>query len=155
YGFDLSGQLRLANLASWGKFDATAQISYTRGENLTTGDNLYNIMPLNAKLAVVQTLGKWSNTAELVAVRAKDFVSETRNEIKTPGYSLFNLRSRYSWKQVTVDVGVDNVFNRYYVQPLGGAYVGQGITMGINKVPWGVGVPGQARSFYTAVSYKF
>ena len=158
YGVDVSGKLRLANGRQYGSVDATAQLSYTRGENLTTGDNLYNIMPLNAKLALVHTLGQWSNTAELQLVRAKTDVSAVRNEIKTPGYSLFNLRSRYEWKQFSVDVGVDNVFNRYYVQPLGGAYTGQGSTMSKNPSglgAWGTGVPGAARSLYTALNYRF
>jgi len=32
-----------------------------RGENRTTADNLYNMMPVNARLAVVHSLGKWIN----------------------------------------------------------------------------------------------
>lgn len=155
YGVDASGQLRLASHTPYGSFDATAQLSYTRGENLSTGDNLYNIMPLNAKLALVQTQGQWSNTAEWQVVRAKTDVSAVRNEVKTPGYSLFNLRSRYTWKQLSVDVGIDNVFNRYYVQPLGGAYTGQGMTMSRAGIPWGSGVPGPARALYTAFTFKF
>ncbi|WP_199103108.1 TonB-dependent receptor [Aquitalea sp. ASV11] len=155
YGVDVSGKLQLAKNTAYGSFDATAQLSYTRGENLTTGDNLYNIMPLNAKLALVNKLGQWTSTAEWQAVRAKTEVSAVRNEAKTPGYSLFNLRTRYENKQFSVDVGIDNVFNRFYTLPLGGAYTGQGATMGINSIAWGVGVPGPARSLYTAFNYKF
>ena len=155
YGVDVSGKLQLAKNTAYGSFDATAQLSYTRGENLTTGDNLYNIMPLNGKLALVNKLGQWTSTAEWQAVRAKTEVSAVRNEAKTPGYSLFNLRTRYENKQFSVDVGIDNVFNRFYTLPLGGAYTGQGATMGINSIAWGVGVPGPARSLYTAFNYKF
>jgi len=155
YGIDIKGKLQLANTADYGRWNASAQISYTRGENLSTGDNLYNIMPLNAKLALVQQRGPWSNTAELLLVSAKTDVSQVRNEVATPGYNLFNLRSSYQWKQLRIDVGIDNVFNRYYVEPLGGAYVGQGATMGINSIPWGLGLPGPARSLYTALSYRF
>ncbi|MBA4710245.1 TonB-dependent receptor [Aquitalea aquatica] len=155
YGVDVSGKLQLAKNTAYGSFDATAQLSYTRGESLTTGDNLYNIMPLNAKLALVNKLGQWTSTAEWQAVRAKTEVSAVRNEAKTPGYSLFNLRTRYETKQFSVDVGIDNVFNRFYTLPLGGAYTGQGATMGINSIAWGVGVPGAARSLYTAFNYKF
>lgn len=154
YGVEISGKARLA-ASNWGRLDLSGQISYSRGENLDTGDNLYNIMPLNAKLALTHTLGAWSNTAEWIAVSAKTDVSQTRNEIQTPGYSLLNLRTRYGWKQLTVDFGIDNLFNHYYVQPLGGAYIGQGMTMSKNGVAWGVGVPGPARSLYTALNYKF
>jgi hypothetical protein len=107
-------------------------------------------MPLNAKLALVNTLGQWTSTAEWQAVRAKTEVSAVRNEVKTPGYSLFNLRTRYETKRFSVDVGIDNVFNRFYTLPLGGAYTGQGMTMSRAGIPWGVGVAGPARSLYTA-----
>lgn len=155
YGVDVSGKLQLAKTTGLGSFTATAQLSYTRGENLTTGDNLYNIMPLNAKLALVNTLGQWTSTAEWQAVRAKTDVSAVRNEVKTPGYSLFNLRTRYENKRFSVDVGIDNVFNRFYTLPLGGAYTGQGMTMSRAGIPWGTGVAGPARSLYTAFNLKF
>lgn len=155
YGVDVSGKLQLAKTTGFGRFDATAQLSYTRGENLSTGDKLYNIMPLNAKLALVNTLGQWTSTAEWQAVRAKTDVSAVRNEAKTPGYSLFNLRTRYENKRFSVDVGIDNVFNRFYTLPLGGAYTGQGMTMSRAGIPWGTGVAGPARSLYTAFNLKF
>ncbi|MDD3938013.1 TonB-dependent receptor, partial [Rhodoferax sp.] len=82
-----------------------------RGTNETTGDDLYNIMPLNAKLAVTQKMGGWDNSAELLLVSAKDQVADQRNEIKTPGYSLVNLRGSYSWKSVRLDFGVENLFD--------------------------------------------
>jgi hypothetical protein len=52
-----------------------------------------------------------------------------RNEIKTPGYSLVNLRTSYAWKQVRVDFGMENLFDKFYYLPTGGAYTGQGTTM--------------------------
>jgi len=39
--------------------------------------------------------------------------------------------------------------------PLGGAYLGQGTTMSINGVPWGIAVPGPGRSIYAGVSVQF
>jgi len=46
------------------------------------------------------------------------------------------------------------VFDRLYYLPLGGAYTGQGTTMMINAIPWGIAVPGMGRSVYTGVSFK-
>ena len=112
-------------------------------------------MPLNAKLAVTQKLGGWDNSAELVMVSAKDNVSAMRNEINTPGYSLVNLRGSYSWKSVRLDFGVENLFDKFYYLPTGGAYTGQGTTMSINAVPYGVAVPGMGRSIYAGVNVKF
>ncbi len=53
---------------------------------------------------------------------------------------------------------MENLFNRFYVLPQGGAYVGQGTTMtttGASSPVWGVGVPGPGRSLYAGVNYRF
>ena len=47
YGIDLSGQVPLARTGV-GEFGLKGLMSYTNGTNRNTGDNLYNIMPLNA-----------------------------------------------------------------------------------------------------------
>lgn len=155
YGADLNGKLALARQTGLGQFDLTGKLSYTRGRNLTTGDNLYNIMPLNARLALEQHQGVWRNTLELQLVSAKHNLSRVRNEVRTPGYALLNLRSHYQWHRLGVAFGIDNVFNRFYDDPLGGAYTGQGRTMSKSGIPWGVGVPGPARTFYTSFEYRF
>jgi len=155
YGMDVSGHLLLAQTSAYGSFTASGLLNYLKGENRDTGGNLYNIMPLNAKLALTQKLGRWSNTLEAQFVAAKDHVSEVRNEIKTGGYSLFNLRSSYGWKQVRLDIGIENLFDKNYALPLGGAYVGQGMTMSMNGVPWGIAVPGPGRTVYAGMNYQF
>jgi iron complex outermembrane receptor protein len=155
YGMDVSGYMPLAKTSGYGSFTATGMLNYVDGKNETTGDNLYNMMPLNAKLAVVQRLNNWTNTAEVQMVSAKDDVSQIRNELKTAGYGLLNLRSSYTWKQARFDVGIENVFNRLYNHPLGGAYVGQGKTMSATGVAWGTPVPGMGRSIYAGVTVKF
>ncbi|HQS82576.1 MAG TPA: TonB-dependent receptor [Thiobacillus sp.] len=154
-GVDLSGHFLAARSAAYGDFTVRGVVNYTRGENRDTGDKLYNIMPLNAKLALTQKRGRLTNTLEGQFVAAKNDVSDIRNEIETAGYSLFNLRSSYEWKQVRLDVGIDNLFDKGYALPLGGAYVGQGTTMSINGVPWGIAVPGPGRSFYAGLNVKF
>lgn len=155
YGVDISGYYPIVENTPYGRFTATGIINYVRGKNEDTHDNLYNIMPLNAKLAIVQNLGQWTNTAELELVDKKDAVSDTRNELETSGYGLFNLRSSYEWKDVRIDVGVENVFDKFYNDPLGGAYMGQGQTMSANGVAWGLAVPGMGRSVYAGINYKF
>ncbi len=154
YGLDLSGYMPLAKSAV-GDFGLRGLLNYTRGENRDTGGNLYNIMPLNAKMAVGHKIGGWDSSLELALVKSKDDTSEVRNEIKTPGYGLTNLRTSYSWKQVRLDLGVENLFDKMYYSPLGGAYVGQGTTMSTNGIPWGIAVPGMGRSIYTGINFKF
>ncbi len=158
YGIDISGHLPIAKNTGFGSFAANGQVNYVRGKTASgKGDDLYNIMPLNAKLAVAHQLGNWNGSAELVVVDGKKDVSAERNELKTPGYGLFNLRGSYTWQQVRFDVGVDNVFDRLYYHPLGGAYVGQGTTMPPLHAnsPYGISVPGMGRSFYAGVNLKF
>jgi iron complex outermembrane receptor protein len=155
HGVDVSGSLRLASDTGYGDFSLGGVLNYARGENRVSGDNLYNIMPLNAILALTRTHGRWSNTLEARLVAGKDSVSAIRNEIKTDGYALVNLRASYAWKHARVDVGIDNLFDKAYDLPLGGAYLGQGTTMSINTVPWGIAVPGPGRALYAGMSLKF
>ncbi|MBF7728803.1 TonB-dependent receptor [Pseudomonas sp. N040] len=154
YGVDVSGKLPLASneLGNWG---LNALVNYTNGKNRDTDDELYNIMPLNGTFALTREVAGWSNSFEVVAVAAKNQTSDIRNEVQTAGYTLYNLRASHSWAQVRLDFGVENLTDKFYYLPTGGAYTGQGITMGINSIPWGVGVPGIGRSFYTGVNVSF
>ncbi len=155
YGIDLSAHLRLGKTAAFGSVTGTGLLNYVRGENRTTGDDLYNIMPLNVKLALVQSMGAWSNTAEFQWVAAKKNVSQVRNEMRTGAYGLLNLRSSYEWQHARLDIGIENALDRFYAMPLGGAYVGQGASMTSNGIPWGVPVPGIGRSINIALNLHF
>lgn len=156
YGIDLSGNVVLGKLQNLGQFQLTGQASYTRGQNLTAGTNLYNIMPVNGKVGLVQYLGaNWTNTLEGQFVAAKTNLNTVRNEIATAGYSLFNLRASYDDKKYRVNFGIENLLNKMYSLPQGGAYVGQGNTMAMNGVAWGTAVAGMGRTFYVSASMKF
>ena len=165
YGADISGRMMLGSVEHMGSFKASGVISYVDGKNKTTNDDLYNIMPLNAKFALEQKLGGWTNVAEVKLVSEKDEVQAVRKELRTPGYGLFNLYSSYEWKQVRFDVGVENVFDKLYYHPLGGAYLGQGSTMSsgnINSSPsqpytpqHGTAIPGIGRSINVGLTIKF
>jgi iron complex outermembrane recepter protein len=151
YGIDIKAQKTLSNGSGLGHFTATGLLSYVRGENTQTDDDLYNIMPLNAKLGLEHQLGAWKNFLELRMVAAKDHVQAIRKENKTSGFSLVNFYTSYDWKQARVDLGVENVFNKHYYDPLGGAYLGQGATMGTG-VQQGIQVPGMGRSVNIALT---
>lgn len=159
YGVDLSAHYQLARGTGFGDFRLDALASYTRGKNQDTDDNLYNVMPLNGKLSLVQELGPWRNSLEGELVAGKEDVSQVRNEMQTSGYGLLHLRSRYEEKSWSLELGIENLFDRSYDLPLGGAYVGQGTTMTVppepNEPQWGTPVPGPGRSFYAAVTVKF
>ncbi len=155
YGLDVTGHMPLAQTGA-GLFALKGLLNYTNGENRATGDDLYNIMPLNGKLTLTHNYQAWDSALELQMVKAKDHTSDARNEIKTAGYSLINLRSSYNWKQARLDFGVENLFDKHYYLPLGGAYVGQGATMGMQNSPigWGTAVPGMGRSVNVGLTLK-
>ena len=166
YGMDVSGRMPLGSTAV-GELGLKGTLNYTRGKNLTTGDNLYNIMPLNAKVVLTQKIAGWDNALELIGVQKKSATSAVRNEVPTPGYSLVNLRTAYNWNKLRFDLGVENLFNKMYYLPLGGAYTGQGATMSFNRETgvigtsggtvsyWGTAVPGMGRSLYAGATLKF
>ena len=156
YGLDLSGNVMLGKLPQLGNFQMTGLASYTRGQNVTAGTNLYNIMPFNGKVGLVQYLGaNWTNTLEGQFVTAKSDLNTVRNEIKTGGYSLYNLRASYDDKKYRLNFGIENLLNKLYALPQGGAYLGQGNTMSMNGVPWGTAVAGMGRTFYVSANMKF
>ena len=153
WGLDLSGNVPLAS-TNWGDWGLEGLLGFSRGVNRDTDDNLYNIMPANARLTLTHQLGAWDSGVELVVVDAKRRVSDVRNEVPTPGYGLLNVRTSYAWKRVRVDFGIDNLLDRFYRLPLGGAYLGQGSTMSMNGVPWGIAMPGTGRSIYVGLTLE-
>jgi iron complex outermembrane receptor protein len=158
FGADLSGHALLAKDTPLGDFTAKGVLSYVNGQNTVTGGNLYQIMPVNTKLSLEQKMGGWTNSVEAQLVGAKKNIEQVRNEVKTSAYALFNLRSSYEWKNVRIDVGIENLLNTLYYLPLGGAYLGQAATMSgpLPVAPaWGIAVPGMGRNFYVATNVKF
>lgn len=154
YGVDIAGRMPLLRSAL-GQWGLEALVNYSNGKNRDTDDELYNIMPLNATVSLTQQWQGWSNRLEMVSVQAKNDGSDIRNEIETPGYTLFNLRLSHRWDQLRVDFGVENLADKLYFLPTGGAYTAQGSTMQLQGLPWGTAVPGMGRSFYAGMSLDF
>lgn len=157
YGMDISGMLALGSIAGGGTLTASGVLSYIRGKNTATEDDLYNIMPLNLKLALEHRLGNWSNRLETKLVKSKTQVQAVRKELETGGYALLNLYTSYTWKKARFDLGIENLLDKDYDHPLGGAYLGQGDTMGSGATApqYGMPVPGMGRSIHTSVTMMF
>ena len=103
----------------------------------------------------IDVVGQRIYVGREVVPLAKDDLSGVRNEIETGGYNLVNLRASHSWDRVRIDLGIENLFDTYYELPTGGAYTGQGTTMQLNAIPWGIAVPGMGRSLYAGVNLTF
>jgi iron complex outermembrane recepter protein len=100
-------------------------------------------------LALDHRLEQWSNSLEFQLVAAKNDVQAVRNELETAGYALLNLRTAYEWKHVRLDAGIENLLDKNYDLPLGGAYLGE------RPFAWGSNVAGMGRSAYVGMTLKF
>jgi iron complex outermembrane receptor protein len=120
YGLDVSGLVSLWDNSCCGNGRLKGSLGYVRGKLIETGDSLYHLMPLNVRLGLEQKLTGWTNEIELQLVGRKSQVDPLRYEPVTAGYGLVNLRTGYEWKSVRLDVGVTNLFNKFYHLPLGG-----------------------------------
>jgi iron complex outermembrane receptor protein len=159
WGIDVSGRTELYSDKNFGDFSTHSVMSYVRGERMD-GGNLYHMMPFNTKLSLDHKLSGWQNALEMQFVDSKDYVQTIRNETKTSSYILLNARTGYEWEKVRLDVGLDNVLDKQYYSPLGGAYLGD--RFGMNPtgpagttVPYGRNVPGMGRSVYVGINIKY
>ncbi|MBK9082715.1 MAG: TonB-dependent receptor [Rhizobiales bacterium] len=154
FGVDVSGRARLADHADYGRLSLAGSLSYVRGKNLDTGDNLYNIMPLQVRASLEHRIrlggGDLTTSFEVEAVQSKTLVNATRGELTKPAYALVNLRAAYEWRNLRLDAGVENLLDKAYYLPLGG----------VNFTAFRAGVPlrpvaGVGRSFYAGLTAKF
>lgn len=120
YGVDAAGEAVLWNETGYGRGVVKGSLSWTRGKRSGDGGDLYHIMPLNARLSLEQTVGLWTHAVEVELVDRKSKVDTLRVEEQTGGYALVNVRTAYQWGAARIDLGVSNVFNRFYQLPLGG-----------------------------------
>jgi len=175
YGFDVSGRLKLWETPEYGLFSTTGFISYVYGkdldmpnytacglsgatcyllaQNFAKGDGLYHIMPLTARGAIEHRLGGWTSAVELQLVDSKTHVSVARNELKTGGYALVNLRTAYDWGTMRFDLAIENLFDQLYYPPLGGHYFTLAKVTN-NPLTYGP-VPGIGRNFIAGLTVRF
>jgi len=148
FGVDVSGSKLLLDTGKYGSLTGKTVLNYVRGRNNDTGGNLYQQMPFNATVALEHKRGGWANTIETQIVAPKTDVQAVRLEPKTAGYALLNLRSSYTWKHLRVDGGIDNLLDKNYALPLGGAYIGE-------RSVAGTAVPGMGRSFNVGMTINY
>jgi iron complex outermembrane receptor protein len=155
YGVDASGRADLYKNDSVGKFSARTNMSYVRGERVNSG-NLYHIMPFNMKLGLDHQLAGWTSGLEMQFVDSKTDVQDIRGELKTPGYILLNAKTGYQWKKLSINVGIDNLLNKQYYNPMGGIYAGNYYTMSIGGAGGtNTNLPSMGRSVFVGVSLNY
>ncbi|APH56168.1 Outer membrane protein nosa precursor [Granulibacter bethesdensis] len=150
YGVNVSGSARLWHSARWGHGELGGTLSYVRGEDLETRHSLYHMMPINGLIGLYETRGNWSGRAEATFVNSKTIIDPTRNEPRTPGYALFGLGAGYSWRNVKVEGGIENMFDQKYYLPLGGLSLGDFDDTGVLRA-----LPGLGRSYNLSMTVSF
>jgi iron complex outermembrane receptor protein len=120
HGADLSGNLTIWNSSNFGLGKISGVAGWLHGERLDTQTGLYQMMPLNARLAFDEELKGWTAGLGVQAVDHKSNVDPHRFEQPTPGYALFNLHSGYQRGHLRASGAADNLLNRDYELPLGG-----------------------------------
>jgi len=153
YGVDISGNVGIWETGSFGHGQIIGNIGYVHGRNLDTGNSLYHMMPLNGSLTLEQKLAGWTNAVELQLVDGKTEVDPLRKEPTTFGYALLNLRTAYQWKNLRLDFGITNLFDKFYYLPLGGINYDQNLARK-RLLPF-ESVAGQGRSFNVGLTQSF
>lgn len=150
FGADFSAKTRLLRSASLGDVSFKSIASYTRGYRKDGKADLYHLMPLNGKIILQHTLGKWTSEMITHLVDKKEQVNELRLEPATGRYALLDLSTAYQFnKFIKLDFGINNVFDLTYGLPLGG------IDLVNHSASSHTSVVGMGRSYNIAFSMDF
>ena len=100
-------------------------LAYSRAENRTTAEALPQIPPLDARFTLGYDNGRWSAGALLRVVDGQDRVAPGTGNVvgrdlgPTSGFSVFSANAAYRVSnQVSIALGVDNLFDRTYAEHL-------------------------------------
>ncbi len=152
YGLEATGAMPLWQ-TGYGDTRFTGTVSWAKGENKDTDDNLYNIIPLKGLFALENRKGVWTQALELELVDEKDDISAVRQELRTPGYVLVHLRAGGEVGRVRFAAAIENLLDQDYDLPLGG------IAFGDYKYDGRTGpfhqVAGPGRSFNLSLNVAF
>ena len=150
YGADISGSVRLFNSSTVGKATLEASAGWVRGTDLDSGVPLYHMAPLKGRVRLSHALGSWASRLEVVAADAKTRVDTVRMEPATPAYTLVNVATGYAWRNLKLELGVDNLFDKAWAQPLGGLSLGDFAATGMLRP-----LPGRGRSANLGLTARF
>lgn len=155
FGFDWSGKKSLVKDGAYGSFDLGGTVGLVKGMQVNNGNSLYHMQPLNADLTLSHSLGRFSQALEMRLVDDKSVTNPLQNEGVTPGFAILNWRAAYALEDgVTFAVGVDNILDKQYYDPNGGAYLSGWRATGSSNS--GVGnLPAPGRSYNAGMTVKF
>jgi iron complex outermembrane recepter protein len=119
-GGDLSGFATLWSSGTAGTGKLSANGAWLHGTRTDSDTPLYQMMPLNLRLAFDEQIKGLVAGVGSEIVDSKSRLDPKRLEQRTPGYALFSVHTAYKSKHVQGGFQVDNLFNRFYELPMGG-----------------------------------
>lgn len=120
YGGDLSGFATLWTHDSAGTGKLSAGGAWLHGIRTDSRTPLYQMMPLNLRLAFDEEVRGLNVGVGSELVDRKSRLDPNRMELPTQGYALFNVHAVYNTRHLQGGFRTDNLFNRLYDLPLGG-----------------------------------
>lgn len=122
-------------------FTVYSSLTYTYGQNKTKDEPMRRIPPLFGRLALDYRNAGWLLNAELLSALSQERLAQgdiDDNRIPeggTPGWTVVNINTGYSWKFLSADLSLKNLFNvdyRYHGSGINGYGRSLFITVGLN-----------------------
>jgi iron complex outermembrane receptor protein len=134
------------------RLNLSGDLSYVSGTKKTApeldifSENLAEIPPLRSRLRLRYDTWRWFVLGEGVFSARQENVDTDLGEQVTPGYAIANVRIGIRYRRLTVSVGVNNLFDKYYFEHL--SYYRDPFASGVR-------VPEPGRNLYLNVAYPF
>ena len=109
YGGEISGQMALPM-----DLYLTGALSYVRGENRDTGQDLAEIPPLTGNVALRYDVGSYFIEIRERFADEQDRVDETLQEEATAGWAVTDLKAGLEWRRWRLIGGINNLFDKFY-----------------------------------------
>lgn len=128
----------------------TGVASYVRGERTDINDDLYRISAPNVKLNASYYGADWQANLAWQVFAKQDKVAKLNNEQSSAGYGLVNASAIYYLGGLSVEIGVNNLFDKQYADHIAGTN-----RVMMAEVARGQKLPGTGRDLYLKLDYQF
>lgn len=146
WGFDANWRYDMPS-----DFFMSGVVSYVRGERDDSDINLYRIAPLNTRFVWGYQGVQFSTQFAAQIYAEQDWVSSINNETETAGYMVWDWMADYMFDNgLTVRAGIENLFDKQYVEHLGGENRAAGSDIAV-----GERLPANGRNVYVGFEFRF
>jgi iron complex outermembrane receptor protein len=145
YGLDMTARYNAS-----ASVVVTGVASYVRGKRKDIDDDLYRISAPNLKLNATYYADEWQASLGWQVFAKQDKVSTINTEHASAGYGLVNLAALYFIGSASVEVGVNNLFDKHYHDHIAGTN-----RVAMSQIELGDKLPGTGRDLFIKLGYQF